>query len=267
MEHMLGETELLRLADLNMVQEWCEGANWVPGSEIVWRGDTVLIDSALKFPACSAAFNLAETMTEAPDEYIARAALFFTGRAQYFSLIFRAHADRAMIEYCRNKKFYQISEEPGMVLDAPLKPGPIPADAKLKWVTDGKGVDDYSTVVAEAFQDLAFPKECSRGYFACAERVLSPYTLMAVVYLNDVPASTALAILSHGIAGIYWVGTVKSARGRGLAEYSVREVSNAAFAAGARKVVLQASQYGEPIYRRMGFREFTRYPWFLGTVK
>ena len=74
-------------------------------------------------------------------------------------------------------------------------------------------------------------------------------------------------MFSHGIAGIYWVGTVKAARGRGLAEYCVREVGNAAFARGARKVILQASQFGEPVYKRMGYREFTRYPWFICSTK
>jgi ribosomal protein S18 acetylase RimI-like enzyme len=134
-------------------------------------------------------------------------------------------------------------------------------------VDDKNGVQDFKQVVAEAFHDLGFPKEASERYFAQAQRVISPYLVMATVYLKGEPASTALAILSHGIAGIYWVGTIKKARGMGLAEYCTREVSNAAFALGARKVVLQASKFGEPIYLKMGYREFTRYPWFICSSK
>lgn len=32
---------------------------------------------------------------------------------------------------------------------------------------------------------------------------------------------------------------------------------------GVRFVCLQASPEGEPVYRRPGFREITRYPWFV----
>jgi hypothetical protein len=32
---------------------------------------------------------------------------------------------------------------------------------------------------------------------------------------------------------------------------------------GAEAAVLQASVMGEPIYLKMGYREVTRYPWFV----
>jgi len=38
-----------------------------------------------------------------------------------------------------------------------------------------------------------------------------------IAYLNGQPASTAMAIMTEQVAGIYWVGTTK-ARGRGLAK-------------------------------------------------
>ena len=154
-----------------------------------------------------------------------------------------------------------------MVLDEPIKKGAVPSGAKLRWVKDENGVQDFKQVVAEAFHDLGLPQEVSESYFSQAQRVISPYTILTVVYLEGEPAGAAMAMLSHGIAGIYWVGTIKKARGKGLAEYCTREVSNAAFDLGARKVVLQASKFGEPVYLKMGYREITRYPWFICSSK
>ena len=66
-------------------------------------------------------------------------------------------------------------------------------------------------------------------------------------------------LLSHGIGGVYWVGTTPAGRGRGLAEACTRTVTNIAFDEGARMVTLQASPMGDPIYRRMGYRQIGSY--------
>jgi predicted acetyltransferase len=69
-----------------------------------------------------------------------------------------------------------------------------------------------------------------------------------------------MTIVTHGVAGAYWVGTAPEARGRGLAELCTRAAGNAGFDLGARVAALQASPMGEPVYRRMGYSEATRYP-------
>lgn len=264
MKHAMSESELLRLADLNLVEFWCESAKCIPNTEIVQCQDTVFINSALDFPRHSFAFNLAVETNESPDAFLTRIKAFFAKRKPTFSLLLRGHCDQTIIQYCKdNKILLLMAEAPGMVLDEPVKGGAIPSGAELHWVDSEKGLQCFRQVVAEAYQDLGVPKEVSESYFALAQRVISPYMVLAVVYLKGEPASTAMAILSHGIAGIYWVGTIKKARGIGLAEYCTREVSNAAFALGARKVVLQASKFGEPVYLKMGYREVTRYPWFV----
>ena len=95
------------------------------------------------------------------------------------------------------------------------------------------------------------------------QRILRPHTIVVMGYLDSQPAAAAIAILSNGIAGLYWVATIPDARKRGLAEACTRLVSNRAFELGARCVVLQASEQGNPIYRRMGYREITNYRWYL----
>ena len=80
-----------------------------------------------------------------------------------------------------------------------------------------------------------------------------------IAWEGDQPLATAQVVLSHGVAGVYYVGTVEAARGRGLAELVTRTVTNLGFDLGAALVTLQASSMGDPIYRRMGYREVYRY--------
>jgi len=267
MKSSISESELLRLADLNLVDFWCQSAKWIPDPEILYQQDTVFINSALDFPACSFAFNLSSTTDESLEAFLARARGFFAGRKKAFSLLLRGHADQTIIQLCKDKKFFLVSESPGMVLDAPVKQRPAPTGAELQWVNTVDALAGFRQVVTEAYQDLQFPPDVSSNYFMRPERVLEPQFILGLVYLNGAPVCAALALLSHGIGGIYWVGTLKHARRMGLAEYCVTEVGNAAFAAGARKIILQASKFGEPVYAKIGYREFTRYPWFICSSK
>jgi predicted GNAT family acetyltransferase len=72
-----------------------------------------------------------------------------------------------------------------------------------------------------------------------------------------------MTLVTHGVAGVYWVGTTPDARGRGLAELCTRAAGNAGFDLGGRIASLQASPMGEPVYRRMGYVEVTRYPYLV----
>jgi N-acetylglutamate synthase len=78
------------------------------------------------------------------------------------------------------------------------------------------------------------------------------------IYLATVdgePVSTATSWLGDRAVGIFNVATPPSLRGRGygtaVTAWAVRE----GFAAGAEVAWLQSSSLGEPVYRRMGFRQ------------
>jgi predicted acetyltransferase len=72
-----------------------------------------------------------------------------------------------------------------------------------------------------------------------------------------------MALCSHGVAGIYWVGTVPDARRRGLAEIATRAAGNAGFERGMRVAALQASAMGYPVYLRMGYETVASTRWYL----
>ena len=134
---------------------------------------------------------------------------------------------------------------------------------RLQHVTNEAMANDFAEVAALSFTTLGLPEDVGRSVFSDPSALLVPYIYPVVAYLDNKPASCALALLSHSIGGIYYVGTIEAARGIGLAEHCTRAAGNSAFKPGARCVVLQASEYGEPVYKRMGYKEFTRYPWFV----
>jgi GNAT superfamily N-acetyltransferase len=267
MKRQLSESELLRLADLNRVQFWVDSSEWMPGTEVIHSQNVVFINTAADFPASNLAFSLAVDSNESPTDFLAGIKNFFATRKPNFSLLLRSHCDQPYIQYCKENKVLMISEGPGMVLDAPVKPGKLPPGARLHWVDDEKGLGDFGKIASEAFTDLGFPQQIGERFFMDARKVLNPYCILAVIYSGDKPVSAAMAMLTHGIGGIYWVATDKQARGQGFGEYCTREVGNAAFDLGARKVILQASKFGEPVYRKIGYREITRYPWFICSSK
>ncbi len=267
MKRQLSESELLMLADLNRVEFWVDSSKWIPGTEVVYSHDTVFIDTAIEFPASNLALTMTIESQESPVDFLARVKDFFVTRKPNFSILLRGHADQPYIQYCKENKLLLTGEVPGMVLDEPVKLGKLPAGASLRWVNDEKCLRDFGHIASEAFTDLGFPQQMGERFFLDASKVLNPYCILAVIYLGEEPASVTMAMLSHGIAGIYWVATARELRGRGLGEYCTRQVGNAAFELGARKVILQASKFGEPVYRKIGYREITRYPWFICSSK
>lgn len=252
--------EIINLSDLNLAEFTREQARWDARSEIIEADDLLLTKGPGRNPITSVAVNLSYTK-EAPGVF-ERIRSFYECRQSGFSIRLRRHADEALESICRQEKMIQVGDAAGMIADRPF-PGRITAGVEVRLAADVAGAVDLASVSAQSYQDLGMPVHVTEKIFAFPARVVRPYNLIVVAYEEGKPLSAAMITLSHGIGGLYWVGTVKEARGRGLAEACVASVSNEAFQRGARLIVLQASAFGEPVYRRMGFREITRYPWYL----
>lgn len=62
-----------------------------------------------------------------------------------------------------------------------------------------------------------------------------------------------MTIVNHGVAGVYWMGSLERARGEGLGRAVTEAATNAGFALGADTASLQPSPMGKPIYLKMGY--------------
>jgi len=252
------DPEELRLIDLNLVESVRELARWQDGPELregsgvtTICGDGFLINTALR------------TDPRLPAEaFLQQVSAFFAARALAFTLWIRDPVDRDLEELVRARGLTPLAETPWMVLRKPLAEARLARGVELLRISDPEEIAELAEVEAEAYTDLGFAAEECRALFGAPRRLLAPHLLVYLARAEGEAAAAALALLSHGVAGIYWVGTRKRFRRHGLAEACTRAAGNDALARGARFVALHASPMGEPLYRRMGYQPVASHRWY-----
>jgi len=82
-------------------------------------------------------------------------------------------------------------------------------------------------------------------------------------FMDGEPVATAMRFTSHRIAGVYNVSTLPTFRRRGIGAALTWRAALDGLAEGCIASALQASTLGEPVYRRMGYREALGYHTWL----
>ena len=93
---------------------------------------------------------------------------------------------------------------------------------------------------------------------------LTPSVRYFLGALDGRPVATSLLFLSAGVAGIYCVATVPSARGQGIGSAMTVAPLQIARDLGYTIGVLQSSQMGLNVYRRLGFQEYCTLGLYFG---
>jgi GNAT superfamily N-acetyltransferase len=160
----------------------------------------------------------------------------------------------AWAPYLQAHGFRFSDDTPGMALALEV----LPAEMRLPPGLEIRAVEDEAAlrVWVEVF---------TAGYPIPAEMSDPFYTLMADLgldlplrnylgYLDGAPIATSNLFLGAGVAGVMFVATLPQARGRGVGAamtlaplYQAREL-------GYRAGILQSSEMGYPLYRRLGFQ-------------
>jgi hypothetical protein len=256
-------THEARLGHLNLLEFARANARWAANHEVLETDGALLFAGDTDWPAF--ANGVLRTSDDAdPAGVLDRAREFFHERGRGYSLWVRElDVDADLAAAGRAAGHEKVFDYPQMVCRSRLEERPIPDGVWIRRVVDMQGMDEFADVNAAAYTVYGSPFEATRSNFGRPDVFLAPHIAAFVAYLDGKPVSTAQTMLSHGIAGIFWVATLEAARGRGIAEAVTRVATNWGFDQGAPDVQLQASPMGEPIYRRMGYEDLYRYDFSL----
>lgn len=143
--------------------------------------------------------------------------------------------------------------DPGMALH-PLPRVPQPAaGVRIARVDEGSLAEHVGMRLADGM-----PPEVVAALFS-SEFLADPDVEMFTAFLDGEAVGGSVAIRSGEVAGVYAVGTIETARHRGVGTAATWACVTAAEAWGCRTVVLRSSEMGFGVYRAMGFETVVNY--------
>jgi GNAT superfamily N-acetyltransferase len=164
-------------------------------------------------------------------------------------------------------KFSEMGS-PGMVADLrqmnQAERTQVPAGLTIEAVQDEIALDAFKQVIIEGH---AIPEGMAHGWVQAALTFGIGHTpwQMYVGKLNGKPVATQILFKGAGVAGVYAVTTVPTARGKGIGTAITLQPLLKAYEQGYRYAVLLSTEMALRIYKRIGFRDcgirMNRYLW------
>jgi len=156
---------------------------------------------------------------------------------------------------------------PGMAADLQaLNESQPPVDGlEIRVVTDEESLHAWVNVFVNGY---GLPPDWESATFELWKQMGFDLPLRNYIgYLNDKPVSTSTLFIGGGAAGIWSVSTLREARGRGIGAALTLKPLQDARAMGYRIGVLQSSEMGFNIYKKLGFRHLCQIEDFYLSMK
>lgn len=235
---------------------WCSRLD--PDTATIDESGIVAIANPTDFPIARTAIR--SDLSLAPDQWAERVDGFFSGLGKSACVHTRVGADDDLTAQLVERGFIELTTMPEMVCDGALDPRDPPAGVTVRFAASPADVTAYARVAAEAFAHLMLPEAITLGAVDHPDQFLADDCIVALAEIEgEVVAGAQAVLFADGRAYVAWVSCADAARGRGLGDTVTRAATNEAFRRGADLVTLEASQFGEHTYARMGYREVYRY--------
>ena len=243
--------DLLRASALNEQELWREMVRWSGGRIVEERRRPAR--QRARAPICGS--RSAPIRGSTQRTVVARATEFFAAEPAGFIVLVRRPDDEDIERAALAAGFRAGLDRAadGARRAPPLSRATCPTTSRCASSRTTAAVVDYGRVVALANDD---PGERERAPLLFHdETILAPHIAAFVAYLGAEPVACAMTLLSHRIAGVFYVATVERACWRGRGHALTRMAARAGFEMGAGAVWLGASDTGAGLYRRIGFED------------
>jgi GNAT superfamily N-acetyltransferase len=251
-------TDVERLSNDNYLESFRAHAAFQNPCDWRERDGILLVAGASNFPGgywnSAARSDLAvkpRTLWDAARE-------FFAPKQRMYSFPVIEKQDRDLEEFLLGKSYEVRFEIPVMSVTAPLPAREAPSGIRIETISTPQHVSDFVEISVVSYALLGLPEVHTRALFTRPEKLLEENIAGVIAYRGEEPLATGFALMSGACAGIYWIGTRPNAQRLGLGALCTTLITNAAFERGMKVVTLQATKFGEPVYRRLGFVTYDR---------
>ncbi|MCC3375317.1 GNAT family N-acetyltransferase [Cohnella sp. REN36] len=251
------QERLLTASRDNLISYMTALGAYVPGFALAEDNGLIRIEAAMMYPMFNRVFTTPRDLK--PDSL---ASLIEAEKSRYekrgASLMWVHWGEEeapGLTERLVEGGFEEKNLLPGMGLDltTPEEERPAIPGLAIETVTKAETFEIYKDVSARTF-GLPLPLNTLLvDAIAGAALQGDGKVVSYLAYLEGEPVAITTAFLEKGVAGIYNVGTLEAARGRGIGRAITQHAVREARASGASLAVLQASKLGEPVYRGLGF--------------
>lgn len=221
--------------------------------------------SGLPFELCNGVVRTAFTSTDV-DAKIEEVTRHFTERNVPAAWLVGPSPQPADLRSRLEAHGWVLAEtDPGMAIDllALREDSPLPPGLVIKEVSDGETLKQWIRTMTvgsgmpDSVQDMLLDL-CARYGF-----VQVPSVGYYLGLLNGELVATSLLFMAGGVAAIYDVATLPEARGRGIGTAITVAPLLAARMLGYRIGVLESTQMGLNVYRRLGFQEYCSFSFYF----
>jgi predicted GNAT family acetyltransferase len=159
-----------------------------------------------------------------------------------------------LAEILSSKYGFRQNNMPGMYIElSKIKDVKEIEELEIVKVTKEKQLDIWNDILLVSF---SFPKDIMEKFFLdfLAHKNESNYNAF-LGYYQEKPVAVSLVCYNSGVAGIYCVGTVEEARGKGIGTAMTHIALVDAKKRGYEIAILQSSEMGYSVYKKMGFED------------